>query len=62
MKFEIYKKAEGLLGVQWRWQLVAANGRTIGSGEGYNNKEDCLHAVGLLMDCNRQTPVYEVNA
>lgn len=62
MKFEIYKQSEGLLGTQWRWRLVASNGRKISSGEGYNNKEDCLHAIGLLMDCDRRTPVYETTS
>lgn len=45
---------------QWRWYLVAANGRKIAnSGEGYINKQDCLAAVGLVMDTNRSTPVYQ---
>ena len=57
MKYQIYSKQEGLLGNQWRWRLVSANGKIVASGEGYSNKEDCLHAIGLLMDTNRQTPV-----
>ena len=58
MKFEIYSQGEGLIGKQWRWRLVASNGKNVASGEGYYNKEDCLNAIGLLMDCNRQTPVH----
>lgn len=44
---------------QWRWYLEAGNNRKIAnSGEGYHNEQDCLHAIGLVMDTNRQTPVY----
>ena len=45
---------------QWRWHLTAANNRIIASsGEAYHNKQDCLNAIGLVMDTNRRTPVYE---
>lgn len=55
MKFYIYKDVAG----QWRWNLVAANNRKIAdSGEGYWNEQDCLDAIGFVMDTNRQTPVY----
>lgn len=34
---------------QWRWTLYAANGRKIAnSGEGYFNKQDCLHGIDLV--------------
>ncbi|WP_454657677.1 YegP family protein [Bosea beijingensis] len=34
---------------QWRWTLYAANNLKIAnSGEGYFNKADCLHAIGLV--------------
>ena len=34
---------------QWRWTLYAANGRKIAnSGEGYINKQDCLHGIDLV--------------
>jgi uncharacterized protein len=59
MHFEIYQQVEGLMGTQWRWRLVAANNRKIGSGEGYYNKGDCLQAIGLLMETSRITKVYE---
>ncbi len=56
MAFYIYKDVQG----QWRWFLEAANGRKIAdSGEGYYNQQDCLHGIGLVMDTNRQTPVYQ---
>ena len=59
MTFEIYSQPEGLVGIQWRWRFIAANGKKVASGEGYHNKDDCLHAIGLLMDCDRKTPVYQ---
>lgn len=45
--FEIYRdKAD-----EWRWRLLAANGRTIAdSGEGYKNYTDCWDAVFLLRE------------
>lgn len=34
---------------EWRWRLIAVNGRTIAdSGEGYNNRSDCLHGIALV--------------
>jgi uncharacterized protein YegP (UPF0339 family) len=63
MQFQTYKTIEGLLGVvQWRWRLVAGNGRIIASGEGYNNKVDCEAAVRLVMDTSQKTPWVEVAA
>lgn len=62
MKFEIYKSTSvGLVNQgPWRWRLKAANGEPIASGEGYVNKADCITAVNLVMDTNRQTPFVEV--
>ncbi len=55
MKFYVYKDTAGY----WRWHLVAANNRKIAdSGEGYYNQSDCLAAIGLVMDTDRSTPVY----
>jgi uncharacterized protein YegP (UPF0339 family) len=55
MTFYIFKDTQGY----WRWHLVAANNKIIAdSGEGYFNEKDCLSAIGLVMDTNRQTPVY----
>jgi uncharacterized protein YegP (UPF0339 family) len=59
MHFNIYIDGSGT----WRWQLVSSNGRVIAdSGEGYVNKDDCLHGIGLVMDTNRNTPVYKLAA
>lgn len=34
---------------QWRWTLYAANNRKIAnSGEGYNNKQDCVADINLV--------------
>lgn len=44
-KFEVYRdKAE-----EWRWRFRASNGKIIAdSGEGYQNKQDCLHGIELI--------------
>ncbi|HVL69293.1 MAG TPA: DUF1508 domain-containing protein [Vicinamibacterales bacterium] len=45
MEYQLYKDSAG----QYRWRLVAANGKTIAdSGEGYYNKSDCLAAINLV--------------
>jgi uncharacterized protein YegP (UPF0339 family) len=44
---------------QWRWHLQAANNKIIAaSGEGYWNKQDCEHAIGLVKG-SYNTPIYE---
>jgi uncharacterized protein len=54
MTYWVYKDAQGY----WRWYLEAANGKKIAnSGEGYYNEADCLYAIGLVMDTNRNTPI-----
>lgn len=61
MYFEIYQQSVGLLGFgEWRWRLRSANHEPIASGEGYVNKSDCLHAIGLVMGTSTATPVREV--
>jgi len=55
LTFRVYKDAAG----EWRWNLRAANNRTLAdSGEGYHNKEDCLHAISLVKHCDN-APVEE---
>jgi uncharacterized protein len=45
--FEIYKDAKA----EWRWRLVAPNGRTIAdSGEGYNRPSGAQKAVERLKE------------
>ena len=54
MTYYYYKDNRG----EWRWYLQANNGKTIAdSGEGYVNQADCLHAIDLVRDTNRRTPV-----
>ena len=43
--FRVYQDAAG----EWRWRLAAGNGRLIAaSGEGYQQKQDCLHGIALV--------------
>lgn len=45
MHYYVYLDAQR----QWRWTLYAANNRKIAnSGEGYNNKNDCVAAINLV--------------
>ncbi|MDT5270456.1 MAG: uncharacterized protein QOH49_2642 [Acidobacteriota bacterium] len=45
--FQVYEDAGG----EWRWRLLAGNGRIIAdSGEGYRDKQDCLHGIELVKD------------
>jgi len=45
MIYRVYPDAKG----EWRWSLRSANGDKIAdSGEGYKNKEDCLHGIHLV--------------
>lgn len=56
MRYNVYKDRAGL----WRWQLVSANNRVIAdSGEGYYNKQDCLHGIELVKSA-WNAPVFEV--
>lgn len=67
MYFEIYKQTPIQAGLssaansstQWRWRLRSDNHETIASGEGYHNKQDCIHAVTLLKSTGVATPVKE---
>lgn len=53
MRYKVYKDARG----EWRWRLLAANNQIIAtSGEGYQNKQDCLSAIELVKN-SRSAPV-----
>ncbi|MBD3768780.1 MAG: DUF1508 domain-containing protein [Rhodobacterales bacterium] len=53
MYYYVYKDAAN----QWRWTLYAANGlKVANSGEGYFNKNDCLHGLDLTAN-SRGLPV-----
>lgn len=52
MRFKVYKDYKG----EWRWRLLSSNNRILAdSGEAYVNKQDCLHAVGLVQKCYNAT-------
>ena len=54
--FWLYRDVNG----SWRWTLEAANGRKIANaGEGYINRDDCVHAVNLVMDTTHTTAFRE---
>ena len=45
--FQVYSDAAG----EWRWRLVAGNDQIIAtSGEGYRNRQDCLHGIEMVKD------------
>jgi len=49
----VYKDSSG----EWRWNLRASNNRIIAdSGEGYQHRQDCLHAVELVK-ASKDVPV-----
>ena len=71
MHFEIYQESPGLIRVaqgvlaskEWRWRLVATNGKNIANGgESYHNKADCLHGIDLVKGTNASTPVKEIDS
>lgn len=56
MIYYIYRDAQS----QWRWYLQAANNRKLAnSGEGYFNKQDCIHAINLVAGSGG-TPIREI--
>ena len=47
--FHVYRDTS----FQYRWRLIAPNNRIgANSGEGYHNKQDCLHAIDLVASTN----------
>ncbi len=56
-KFVVKKDAQG----QFRWNLVATNGRSIGtSGEGYRSKSDCVAAINSIKKNGPDAPITEL--
>ena len=56
LTYYVYKDVSG----SWRWRLRAGNNRIIAdSGEGYWNKQDCLHAIALVKSSNSAAVVDE---
>jgi len=55
MAYYVYKDQRG----EWRWYLMAANNRKLAdSGEGYQQKQNCLDAIALVKGSST-APVYE---
>lgn len=64
MKFEVYREGGLTLLAQvagdWRWRLLGDNNRIIAtSGEGYQNKADCLDGIERVMSASMATVVYD---
>ncbi len=54
MEFQLYKDDRK----EWRWRLVAANGKTIAdSSEGYARIEDAEHGIELVRTVTRSADV-----
>ena len=52
--FEVYLDKAG----QWRWRLRHQNGNIIAtSGEGYNNKGDCLAGIRSVIENAAEAPI-----
>jgi uncharacterized protein len=52
-KFEIYKDAKG----EFRWRLIASNGETIASGEGYTTKESAKNGIESVKNNAPTAPI-----
>ena len=55
MKFVVYRDAKS----EYRWRLVASNGKIVASGEGYKNKADCLSTIASIQKNSPSAPVEE---
>lgn len=54
LTFHLYKDRDQ----QWRWRLIAANGKTIAdSGESYHHMTDAEHAISLIMDNSHEATI-----
>lgn len=54
LRFEVYKDRAG----EWRWTLVASNGKTIAdSGEGYASEYNAVRAAARTKELAPQAPV-----
>ena len=70
MHFEMYPSPANALSAgatllgspqQWRWRLVAGNGRTIANGgEAFHNEADCLQSMGLVASTTTTTQIRKV--
>lgn len=44
-RWDVYEAADG-----WRWRLLAANGRTLASGESHTRKADAVRALETVRE------------
>lgn len=54
LHFEIYRA-----GAEWTWRLRTGNNELIASGDSYVTREDCLHAIEVVMSTTQGTPLVE---
>ncbi len=54
-KFELYKDARG----EFRWRLVAPNGQTIATGEGYKTKDSARNGIESVKKNAPAAPIEE---
>jgi len=54
-KFEHYKDARG----EFRWRLVAPNGQTIATGEGYKTKDSARNGIESVKKNAPAAPIEE---
>lgn len=55
-KFEIFKDSKG----EFRFRLVAPNGKTIATSEGYTSKAACLNGIESIKENAPKARVEEV--
>ena len=54
-QFVLYKDSKN----EWRWKLYAANSKIIADGaEGYKNKSDAIHGIGLVAGIANGAPIW----
>ncbi len=59
MKFQVYKDKSG----EYRWRLVAANGRTVAdSGESYTRRDNAIRAIGRVTEGVDTAEIEDVEA
>ena len=58
MHFEIYRRHGGA-DRRWCWRLHDGTQQVIASGEGYQSKALCLHAIDLVRGTSSLTPVID---
>lgn len=56
MNFQYYKDKKG----EWRFRIVARNGRIVASGEGYTTKANMMKTIGKVINLGEFTKVEEI--